>query len=161
VGGWVGGCVCLCVCVSRSMTRAPPPEHASSASCTPSTPPMRHTIVSDTSPHWGLNPGPSVYRTDALPLSYRGAVAMDMWKLTKMLHYRRFTPQHTHHHPHPPPTHTHPPHPSTHTTPPHSHPVPTHCRPIPTPPPPPPPTKIYTMKQWREESSGVRQLWPA
>ena len=22
-------------------------------------------------PHWGLNPGPSVYRTDALPLSYR------------------------------------------------------------------------------------------
>ena len=24
------------------------------------------------SPHWGLNPGPSVYRTDALPLSYRG-----------------------------------------------------------------------------------------
>ena len=25
-----------------------------------------------TSLHWGLNPGPSVYRTDALPLSYRG-----------------------------------------------------------------------------------------
>ena len=24
------------------------------------------------SPHWGLNPGPSVYRTDALPLSYKG-----------------------------------------------------------------------------------------
>ena len=23
--------------------------------------------------HWGLNPGPSVYRTDALPLSYRGS----------------------------------------------------------------------------------------
>ncbi len=23
-------------------------------------------------PHWGLNPGPSVYKTDALPLSYRG-----------------------------------------------------------------------------------------
>ena len=22
--------------------------------------------------HWGLNPGPSVYRTDALPLSYKG-----------------------------------------------------------------------------------------
>ena len=22
--------------------------------------------------HWGLNPGPSVYKTDALPLSYRG-----------------------------------------------------------------------------------------
>ena len=26
------------------------------------------------SPHWGLNPGPSVYKTDALPLSYRGDV---------------------------------------------------------------------------------------
>ena len=25
------------------------------------------------SPHWGLNPGPSVYKTDALPLSYRGS----------------------------------------------------------------------------------------
>ena len=24
------------------------------------------------SPHWGLNPEPSVYKTDALPLSYRG-----------------------------------------------------------------------------------------
>ena len=24
------------------------------------------------SPHWGLNPGPSVYKTDSLPLSYRG-----------------------------------------------------------------------------------------
>ena len=26
------------------------------------------------SPHWGLNPGPSVYKTDALPLSYKGHV---------------------------------------------------------------------------------------
>ena len=26
------------------------------------------------SPHWGLNPGPSVYKTDALPLRYRGVV---------------------------------------------------------------------------------------
>ena len=25
-----------------------------------------------TSPHWGLSPGPSVYKTDGLPLSYRG-----------------------------------------------------------------------------------------
>jgi hypothetical protein len=24
--------------------------------------------------HWGLNPGPSVYKTEALPLSYRGSV---------------------------------------------------------------------------------------
>ena len=28
------------------------------------------------SPHWGLNPGPSVYKTDALPLSYRGDVVL-------------------------------------------------------------------------------------
>ena len=28
--------------------------------------------VQQTSLHWGLNPGPSVYKTDALPLSYRG-----------------------------------------------------------------------------------------
>ena len=28
--------------------------------------------VTANSPHWGLNPGPSVYKTDALPLSYRG-----------------------------------------------------------------------------------------
>jgi hypothetical protein len=28
-----------------------------------------HFVIS---PHWGLNPGPSVCRTDALPLSYRG-----------------------------------------------------------------------------------------
>ena len=25
--------------------------------------------------HWGLSPGPSVYKTDALPLSYRGRAA--------------------------------------------------------------------------------------
>ena len=30
------------------------------------------------SPHWGLNPGPSVFRTDALPLSYRGIGTMSM-----------------------------------------------------------------------------------
>ena len=28
------------------------------------------------SPHWGLNPGPSVYKTDALPLSYRGSCSV-------------------------------------------------------------------------------------
>ena len=28
------------------------------------------------SPHWGLNPGPSVYKTDALPLSYRGSALL-------------------------------------------------------------------------------------
>ena len=32
--------------------------------------------------HWGLSPGPSVYRTDALPLSYRGlsVVTIDVFK---------------------------------------------------------------------------------
>ena len=35
------------------------------------------TLPQQNSPHWGLNPGPSVYRTDALPLSYRGADARD------------------------------------------------------------------------------------
>ena len=36
--------------------------------------PARHMISMRMaqSLHWGLNPGPSVYRTDALPLSYRG-----------------------------------------------------------------------------------------
>jgi hypothetical protein len=29
-------------------------------------------LINAISPHWGLNPGPSVYKTDALPLSYRG-----------------------------------------------------------------------------------------
>jgi hypothetical protein len=34
----------------------------------------QHRVLSAeaSSPHWGLNPGPSVYRTDALPLSYKG-----------------------------------------------------------------------------------------
>jgi hypothetical protein len=31
-----------------------------------------HNKIMPVSPHWGLNPGPSVYKTDALPLSYRG-----------------------------------------------------------------------------------------
>ena len=32
--------------------------------------------------HWGLSPGPSVYRTDALPLSYRGLQgSADRWAL--------------------------------------------------------------------------------
>ena len=30
------------------------------------------------SPHWGLNPGPSVYKTDALPLSYRGTSCLPL-----------------------------------------------------------------------------------
>jgi hypothetical protein len=41
------------------------------------------------SPHWRLNPGPSVYRTDALPLSYRGTGTIDTGTMTEMLHYRR------------------------------------------------------------------------
>ena len=40
------------------------------------------------SPHWGLNPGPSVYRTDALPLSYRGCCGrsncQSSWQLTAL-----------------------------------------------------------------------------
>ena len=32
------------------------------------------------SPHWGLNPGPSVYKTDALPLSYRGHATVEFGK---------------------------------------------------------------------------------
>ena len=32
----------------------------------------KNIYVDKKSPHWGLSPGPSVYRTDALPLSYRG-----------------------------------------------------------------------------------------
>ena len=36
------------------------------------------------SPHWGLNPGPSVYKTDALPLSYRGN-----WKCTEEARRRK------------------------------------------------------------------------
>ena len=35
--------------------------------------PKHRALSGETSsPHWGLNPGPSVYRTDALPLSYKG-----------------------------------------------------------------------------------------
>jgi hypothetical protein len=34
--------------------------------------PCEQTQKEEISPHWGLNPGPSVYKTDALPLSYRG-----------------------------------------------------------------------------------------
>ena len=35
-------------------------------------PKTRSDCMATNSPHWGLNPGPSVYKTDALPLSYRG-----------------------------------------------------------------------------------------
>ena len=34
--------------------------------------PLVCSLKKKKSPHWGLNPGPSVYKTDALPLSYRG-----------------------------------------------------------------------------------------
>ena len=41
-----------------------------------STPSQRYSLknmeASKISPNWGWNPGPSVYKTDALPLSYRG-----------------------------------------------------------------------------------------
>ena len=32
--------------------------------------------------HWGLSPGPSVYKTDALPLSYRGSATHSNLELT-------------------------------------------------------------------------------
>ena len=35
-------------------------------------------MLVNSSLHWGLSPGPSVYKTDALPLSYRGCAA---WRL--------------------------------------------------------------------------------
>ena len=35
---------------------------------------LRCPVHSGTSLRWGLNPGPAVYKTDALPLSYRGTV---------------------------------------------------------------------------------------
>ncbi len=35
---------------------------------------LRHQRWCANRPHWGLNPGPSVYKTDALPLSYRASV---------------------------------------------------------------------------------------
>ena len=49
------------------------------------------SLTNAISPHWGLNPGPSVYKTDALPLSYRGIclcggnkynrhIIVDWWK---------------------------------------------------------------------------------
>ena len=49
------------------------------------------SLINAISPHWGLNPGPSVYKTDALPLSYRGIclcggnkyhrhIIVDWWK---------------------------------------------------------------------------------
>ena len=34
----------------------------------------KNSLLINESLHWGLNPGPSVYKTDALPLSYRGHV---------------------------------------------------------------------------------------
>ena len=46
------------------------------------------------SPHWGLNPGPSVYRTDALPLSYRGSERGGVLGSQRagFLHYAEDTP---------------------------------------------------------------------
>ena len=50
-----------------------------------------HCIV--LSPHWGLNPGPSVYKTDALPLSYRGLLCTSaLW--TSALQTQTLQPSH-------------------------------------------------------------------
>ena len=44
-------------------------------------------------PHWGLNPGPSVYKTDALPLSYRGLLCTSaLW--TSALQTQTLQPSH-------------------------------------------------------------------
>ena len=48
------------------------------------------------SPHWGLNPGPSVYKTDALPLSYRGTAEnvpeLDGWAVA--VHAKKYKANH-------------------------------------------------------------------
>ena len=58
-------------------------------------------VLDRNSPHWGLKPGPSVYRTDALPLSYRGSgrirVSQNLgfegiWVAGKVCHCRRPCP---------------------------------------------------------------------
>ena len=61
-----------CLCHDRThRTRIPKPMQFDEN-------PIRMELLSRTkmfrgaSLHWGLNPGPSVYKTDALPLSYRG-----------------------------------------------------------------------------------------
>ena len=49
----------------------PFPRHASGTKATAEGP--RELQLLPISPHWGLNPGPSVDKTDILPLSYRGS----------------------------------------------------------------------------------------
>ena len=44
-------------------------------SCIQIAPTQRLSCDDTISLYWGLNPGPSVYKTDALPLSYRGFCA--------------------------------------------------------------------------------------
>ena len=44
-------------------------------------------LINAISPHWGLNPGPSVYKTDALPLSYRG---LANWRRPGQLAFFRY-----------------------------------------------------------------------
>ena len=55
--------VWICMCTSQSKQRGRPAS-------------LEGECILEASLHWGLNPGPSVYRTDALPLSYRGFVRL-------------------------------------------------------------------------------------
>ena len=57
---------------------------------------MEHIVVNSClwlahahSLHWGLSPGPSVYRTDALPLSYRGHTYVHRHGPVAPLHFPR------------------------------------------------------------------------
>lgn len=61
-------------CPSAPPLQLPAADTLQLAACRPP-PLLEHGRPTSQSPHWGLNPGPSVYRTDALPLSYRGSSA--------------------------------------------------------------------------------------
>ena len=55
--------------------------------------PACHLHCNVLSPHWGLNPGPSVYKTDALTLSYRGLLwTSALW--TSALQTQALQPSH-------------------------------------------------------------------
>ena len=71
--------------VATSQAFLLPPASYSTPWCMPRLYTTTTATSRKTSLHWGLSPGPSVYRTDALPLSYRGlsAAAIDVLKHTQ------------------------------------------------------------------------------